>query len=136
MKLTLDFSKEQRSELVFPNVFNGQDNPTISFKYDIQAPREGDAVHLSLWGMNESGKTELWRQYMFAQVPNSSSFQIKFDGFSQYESFSLVANKGQGLVFPRATLVIESIPEPSIIGLLVVGVVIGVFVYWIVRKLS
>lgn len=133
MKLTLDFAQEQRTELVFPNIFNGQDNPTISFCYDIQAPREGDAVHLSLWGFNDLGKKELWRQYMFAQVPDNSSFLINFDGFNQYNSFSLVAQKGEGLVFPRANLVIESVPEPSMMALVIFFLFIA-FIGWIISQ--
>ena len=122
MKVTLDFAKEQRAEIVFPNVL--ENDSTIVFKYDISPLREGEVVNISLWGVNGIQKTELWHQYMFAQVPNKSNFSIKFNDLNKFDSFSLVAEKAGGLQFPHATLTLEMVPEPSSVLLLGLGTMV------------
>ena len=125
---TLDFSKEYRSEIVFPNLW-GQNN-TINFTYKISPIREGEPITLTFWGLTDTDKVKLWTQYMFAQTPNNSSFNIKFDDLARFKSFSLVADKGSGAQFTRATLSLQAVAEPSFLGLFFAISLVAFIGYW------
>lgn len=126
MDFTLDFSKDIRNEIVFPNL-TGVDISFFNFKYDL-VPGEAarTVVDLSLWGLNDSGRTHLWYHKMFAETPNHNSFQVKFEDLNSFESFSLTAQRFDSGIkeFTSATLTVSTVPEPSSILLGMIALLI------------
>lgn len=120
--VTLDFSKDNFSQIDFPNIF---DKDVINFNYEVKAPAGiQNNLTLSLWGINDSGQEMLWIMRQFIEIPRNQSFQVKFDNLNNYQSFSLRAERynNDALDIGKITL---TVPEPSVYSMMLLAVVLG-----------
>jgi hypothetical protein len=116
MDFTLDFSNGS-AETVFPNLV-GADVSVFSFQYSIVPGSHPGIVDLTLWGVNDLGRQELWSQKIFTELPDNSSFGVKFWGLKEFDSFALTAYSYGSTLDGHSTLTVTTIPEPPVTDLL------------------
>ncbi len=120
---TLDFSQEQRAELIFPNVFIQED---FQINYNIEPGAVRDSVTLSLWGNTVDNHIKIWDVSLTTDNNISKSLNIQVLNLKSYTDFSLVAQRGNiGLgTLEVGTLSLQNVPEPSKPCMLGLGVLI------------